>query len=68
MLTDDERMAVCDCVADFSQRLVNAMTSGSEEAIHTELDIFFEFFCKALEIAKNEGAVRVRESIGASNN
>lgn len=68
MLTDDERMAVCDCVADFSQRLVNAMTSGSEEAIHTELDIFFEFFCRALEVAQSTGAIRVRESIGTSNN
>ena len=67
MLTDDERMAVCDCVADFSIRLFRAATVD-EQAIHDELDIFFEFFCKALEIAKRDGVVRVRESIGASNN
>lgn len=67
MLTDDERMAVCDCVADFSIRLFSAATVD-EQAIHDELDIFFEFFCKALEIAKRDGVVRVRESIGASNN
>ena len=67
MLTSDERDAVCDCVADFSIRLLNAATVD-EQAIHDELDIFFEFFCRALEIAKNEGAVRVRESIGTSNN
>jgi len=67
MLTDDERMAVCDCVADFSIRLFNAATVD-EQSIHDELDIFFEFFCRALEIAKRDGVVRVRESIGASNN
>lgn len=67
MLTDDERMAVCDCVADFSIRLFSAATVD-EQAIHDELDTFFEFFCKALEIAKRDGVVRVRESIGASNN
>lgn len=67
MLTTEERDAVCDCVADFSIRLFNAATVD-EQSIHDELDIFFEFFCRALEIAKNEGAVRVRESIGASNN
>ena len=67
MLTDDERMAVCDRVADFAIRLLNAATVD-EKSMHQELDIFFEFFCRALEIAKNEGAVRVRESIGASNN
>jgi hypothetical protein len=42
MLTDDERMAVCDCVADFSIRLFNAATVD-EQSIHDELDIFFEF-------------------------
>jgi hypothetical protein len=67
MLTNDERMAVCDCVADFSIRLFSA-ARVDEQAIHTELDIFFEFFCRALEIAKRDGVVRVRESIGASNN
>jgi hypothetical protein len=67
MLTDDERMAVCDCVADFSIHLFSA-ARVDEQAIHTELDIFFEFFCRALEIAKRDGVVRVRESIGASNN
>jgi hypothetical protein len=67
MLTSDERDAVCECVADFATRLLTAATVD-EQAIHTELDIFFEFFCRALEIAKSEGAVRVRESIGASNN
>jgi hypothetical protein len=67
MLTTEERDAVCDCVADFSIRLFNAATVD-EQSIHDELDIFFEFFCRALEIAKSEGAVRVRESIGASNN
>jgi hypothetical protein len=67
MLTDDERMAVCDCVADFSIRLFSAATVD-EQAIHDELDTFFEFFCKALEIARRDGVVRVRESIGASNN
>jgi hypothetical protein len=67
MLTDDERMAVCDCVADFSIRLFSAATVD-EQAIHDELDTFFEFFCKALEIAKRDGVVRVRESIGTSNN
>ena len=67
MLTDDERMAVCDCVADFSIRLFSAATVD-EQAIHDELDIFFEFFCRALEIAKRDGVVRVHESIGTSNN
>jgi len=67
MLTDDERMAVCDCVADFATRLLTAATVD-EQSMHDELDIFFGFFCRALEIAKSEGAVRVRESIGASNN
>jgi hypothetical protein len=67
MLTDDERMAVCDCVADFSIRLFSAATVD-EQAVHDELDIFYEFFCEALEIAKRDGVVRVRESIGASNN
>jgi len=67
MLNDDERMAVCDCVADFATRLLTAATVD-EQAMHDELDIFFGFFCRALEIAKSEGAVRVRESIGASNN
>jgi len=67
MLTTEERDAVCDCVADFSIRLFNAATVD-EQSIHDELDIFFEFFCRALEIAKSEGAVRVRESIGSSNN
>jgi hypothetical protein len=67
MLTDDERMAVCDCVADFSIRMFSAARID-EQAIHDELDIFFEFFCKALEIAKRDGVVRVRESIGTSNN
>ena len=67
MLTNDERDAVCDCVADFATRLLTAATID-EKSMHQELDIFFEFFCRALEIAKSEGAVRVRESIGASNN
>jgi hypothetical protein len=67
MLTTDERMAVCDCVADFATRLFDAATVD-EQSMHEELDIFFEFFCRALEIAKRDGVVRVRESIGASNN
>jgi len=67
MLTSDERDAVCECVADFATRLLKAATVD-EQSMHQELDIFFEFFCRALEIAKSEGAVRVRESIGASNN
>ena len=67
MLTSDERDAVCDSVADFAIRLLNAATVD-EKAMHEELDIFFEFFCKALEIARRDGVVRVRESIGASNN
>ena len=67
MLTSDERDAVCECVADFATRLLTAATVD-ERSMHQELDIFFEFFCRALEIAKSEGAVRVRESIGASNN
>jgi hypothetical protein len=54
-------------VADFATRLLTAATID-EKSMHQELDIFFEFFCRALEIAKSEGAVRVRESIGASNN
>ena len=67
MLTTDERMAVCDCVADFATRLLTAATVD-EKSMHQELDIFFEFFCRALEIAERDGVVRVRESIGASNN
>lgn len=67
MLTDDERMAVCDCVADFSARLFSAATVD-EQAIHDELDIFFEFFCRALEIARTNEMARIRESIGTSNN
>lgn len=67
MLTNDERMAVCDCVADFSIRLFHAATVD-EQAVHEELDVFFEFFCEALEIAKRDGVIRVRESIGTSNN
>jgi hypothetical protein len=67
MLTSDERDAVCECVADFATRLLTAATID-EKSMHQELDIFFEFFCRALEIAKSEGAVRVRDSIGASNN
>jgi hypothetical protein len=67
MLTSDERDAVCECVADFATRLLTAATID-EKSMHQELDIFFEFFCRALDIAKSEGAVRVRESIGASNN
>ena len=67
MLTNVERMVVCECVADFSIRLFSAATVN-EQAIHDELDTFFEFFCRALEIAKRDGVVRVRESIGASNN
>jgi len=67
MLNDDERMAVCDCVADFSIRLFRAATVD-DQAVHNELDIFYEFFCRALEIAKRDGVLRVRESIGASNN
>jgi len=67
MLTSEERDAVCDCVADFAARLLNAATVD-EQSMHQELDIFFEFFCRAIEIAKRDGVVRVRESIGASNN
>jgi hypothetical protein len=67
MLTNEERNAVCDSVAEFAIRLLNAATVD-EQAMHEELDIFFEFFCKALEIARRDGVVRVRESIGASNN
>jgi len=67
MLTTEERNAVCDSVADFAIRLLNAATVD-EQAMHEELDVFFEFFCKALEIARRDGVVRVRESIGASNN
>ena len=67
MLTDDERMAVCDSVADFAIRLLNAATVD-EKSMHEELDLFFEFFCDALEIAKRDGVVRVCESIGTSNN
>jgi hypothetical protein len=67
MLTTEERDAVCDCVADFSIRLLTAATVD-EQAIHDELDTFFEFFCDALEIARRDGVVRVRESIGTSNN
>lgn len=67
MLTTDERMAVCDCVVDFYIRLLNAATVD-EQAVHDELDTFFEFFCNALEIARRDGVVRVRESIGTSNN
>jgi len=67
MLTSDERDAVCGCVADFATRLLTAATID-EKSMHQELDIFFEFFCEALEIARRDGVVRVRESIGASNN
>lgn len=67
MLTTEERDAVCDCVGDFAVRLINA-TTVDEQAVHDELDTFFEFFCKALEIARTDGIVRVRESIGTSNN
>jgi hypothetical protein len=67
MLTTAERNAVCDSVADFAIRLLKAATVD-EQSMHQELDIFFEFFCEALEIAKRDGVVRVRESIGASNN
>jgi hypothetical protein len=67
MLTASERNAVCDSVADFAIRLLNAATVD-ERAMHEELDTFFEFFCNALEIARRDGVVRVRESIGASNN
>jgi hypothetical protein len=67
MLTNDERLAICGCVADFSIRLFSAATVD-DQAVHDELDIFYEFFCEALEIAKRDGVVRVRESIGTSNN
>jgi hypothetical protein len=67
MLTAAERNAVCDSVADFAIRLLNAATVD-EQAMHEELDIFFEFFCESLEIARRDGVVRVRESIGSSNN
>lgn len=68
MLTTEERDAVCDCVADFSIRLLNAATEGDEPVIHAELDNFFEFFCGALEIAKRDGVVMGRRYIGSSNN
>lgn len=67
MLTTEERDAVCGCVADFATRLLTAATVD-EKSMHEELDIFFEFFCRALEIARTDGVVRVRESIGTSNN
>lgn len=67
MLTTEERDAVCGCVADFATRLLTAATVD-EKSMHEELDIFFEFFCRALEIARTDGVVRIRESIGASNN
>jgi hypothetical protein len=67
MLTTEERDAVSDCVRNFAVCLINA-TAVDEQAVHNELDTFFEFFCKALEIARTDGIVRVRESIGTSNN
>ena len=67
MLTTDERDAVCDRVADFAIRLLNAATID-EKSIHQELDLFFEFFCEALEISRRDGVVSVQESIGTSNN
>jgi len=67
MLTTEERDAVCDRVADFAMRLLNAATVD-EKSMHEELDTFFEFFCEALEIAKRDGVVSVQESIGTSNN
>jgi hypothetical protein len=68
MLTHEERTAARDRVAEFAVNLFNAASTGGEQDIRNELEIFFEFFCSALEIARRDNAVSGLCSIDPSNN
>jgi len=68
MLTHEERSAARDRVAEFAVNLFNAASTGSEQDVRNELEIFFEFFCSALEIARRDNAVSGLCSIDPSNN
>jgi len=68
MLTSEEKGLIAGRVASFAMKMVIQAIYYNPEVMTAELDKFQAFICGALEIAKRDGVVRVRESIGASNN
>jgi len=68
MLTSEEKGLIAGRVASFAMKMIIQAIDYNPELMTAELDKFQAFICGALEIAKRDGVVRVRESIGASNN
>lgn len=64
MLTERERLAVAERIAEFATLLLEA---EGDEQVHACLNVFHEFFCGALEAAIRQGRRQTHRGATVSN-